>query len=96
MTAVIGSSHLACTSCGANTGVIDSRPSLFNEAASIRRRRKCLICGFRFTTYEVISTEAIEAVLRAGKVGISLQAASRAIRENLDTFDQLLNGTDTP
>jgi len=32
--------------------VVDSRPSKDNE--SVRRRRECLACGRRFTTYEVI------------------------------------------
>ena len=34
--------------------VVDSRPS--DEGASIRRRRECLICHMRFTTYEVVET----------------------------------------
>ena len=35
-----------------NTKVIDSRPTDENER--IRRRRECVQCGKRFTTYEVI------------------------------------------
>jgi C4-type Zn-finger protein len=38
-----------CPTCGCNTTTIDVRPAP-NE--SIRRRRKCLECKFRFTTYE--------------------------------------------
>ena len=34
--------------------VIDSRPT--DEVERIRRRRECLKCGKRFTTYEVIET----------------------------------------
>lgn len=34
--------------------VVDSRPSTDN--GSIRRRRECLCCGKRFTTYETIET----------------------------------------
>jgi transcriptional repressor NrdR len=34
--------------------VIDSRPS--SDGSSIRRRRECLACGKRFTTYENIET----------------------------------------
>ena len=42
---------MKCPSCGfAESKVIDSRPS--DDAASIRRRRECLNCGHRFTTYE--------------------------------------------
>ena len=40
-----------CPFCGAeDTKVIDSR--LANEGAAIRRRRECLTCGERFTTFE--------------------------------------------
>ena len=43
-----------CPVCGKNqTKVVDSRPI----NGSVRRRRKCLICGHRFTTFEVISDE---------------------------------------
>ena len=34
--------------------VVDSRPA--DEGASIRRRRECLNCHMRFTTYEVVET----------------------------------------
>ena len=45
---------MKCPSCGAtdSTKVIDSRP--VEESNSVRRRRECLECQFRFTTYEVI------------------------------------------
>ncbi|HBT95654.1 MAG TPA: transcriptional regulator NrdR [Coriobacteriia bacterium] len=40
-----------CAKCGyQESKVIDSRPS--DDGASIRRRRECLECGARFTTYE--------------------------------------------
>ena len=38
-----------CTSCGKNTFVKDSRPV---TGMAIRRRRQCVKCSFRFTTYE--------------------------------------------
>ena len=42
---------MKCPFCGfANDKVVDSRES--KEAESIRRRRECLKCGKRFTTYE--------------------------------------------
>jgi transcriptional regulator NrdR family protein len=44
---------MKCPKCGSTLlSCIESRPS----AETIRRRRKCLDCGFRFTTFE-ISTE---------------------------------------
>lgn len=40
--------------------VIDSRPT--DEGARIRRRRECIQCGKRFTTYEVIESVPIIVV----------------------------------
>lgn len=46
---------MKCPSCGhIESKVIDSRPS--SDGASIRRRRECLECQKRFTTYENIET----------------------------------------
>ena len=46
---------MKCPSCGQlESKVIDSRPSA--DGKSIRRRRECLECGKRFTTYETIET----------------------------------------
>ncbi len=42
---------MRCPSCGySDSKVVDSRPS--EDASTIRRRRECLSCGHRFTTYE--------------------------------------------
>lgn len=44
---------MKCPSCGSeDIKVVDSRPVEDNN--SIRRRRECLVCHNRFTTYEVI------------------------------------------
>lgn len=44
---------MRCPFCGAtDTKVIDSR--LANEGHQVRRRRECLDCGERFTTYESV------------------------------------------
>lgn len=44
---------MKCPICGhLESKVLDSRPS--NEGASIRRRRECLACQKRFTTFETI------------------------------------------
>lgn len=46
---------MKCPGCGhLESKVIDSRSA--DEGASIRRRRECLACTRRFTTYEVIET----------------------------------------
>lgn len=42
---------MRCPSCGyLDSKVVDSRPS--EDGSTIRRRRECLECGRRFTTYE--------------------------------------------
>ena len=46
---------MKCPFCGhPESKVIDSRPA--DENASIRRRRECLACGKRFTTYETVES----------------------------------------
>ena len=52
---------MRCQYCGAtDSRVIDSRPTEENNA--IRRRRECLGCGRRFTTYEKIETSPVMVV----------------------------------
>ena len=49
---------MKCPYCGAEESkVIDSRPTEDNER--IRRRRECLNCHMRFTTYEVVELSLI-------------------------------------
>ncbi len=44
---------MRCSLCGhVDTAVVDSREA--DEGAVIRRRRRCLSCDKRFTTYERI------------------------------------------
>lgn len=52
---------MKCPYCGyVESKVIDSRPT--DESERIRRRRECLQCGRRFTTYEVIETTPLVVV----------------------------------
>ena len=52
---------MRCPFCGyGESKVIDSRPTDENER--IRRRRECLQCGKRFTTYEIIEDVPIIVV----------------------------------
>ena len=44
--------------------VIDSRP--VSDGASIRRRRECLVCQKRFTTFEMLETMQIMVVKKDG------------------------------
>jgi transcriptional repressor NrdR len=53
--------YLRCPFCGyEESKVIDSRPT--DEGERIRRRRECISCGKRFTTYEVIESVPIIVV----------------------------------
>lgn len=57
---------MRCPKCGSQDDkVIDSRSS--REGATIRRRRECLACGFRYTTYEEIEHEGLMVVKRDGR-----------------------------
>lgn len=52
---------MKCPFCGTNDSkVIDSRPS--DESSRIRRRRECLGCQKRFTTYEIVETVPLMVV----------------------------------
>jgi transcriptional repressor NrdR len=54
-----------CPFCKANNDrVIDSRTS--GEADAIRRRRECLDCGGRFTTYEKVGETPLRVVKKDG------------------------------
>jgi transcriptional repressor NrdR len=67
--------------------VVDSRPS--DEGAAVRRRRECLDCGRRFTTYERFEEAALAVRKRSGFVepfdrdklqaGIERAIAGRAV-----------------
>ena len=45
--------------------MIDSRAS--REGATIRRRRQCIACGYRFTTYEEVEREGLMVLKRDGR-----------------------------
>lgn len=56
---------MKCPFCGdQESKVVDSRHS--EDGQSIRRRRECLACQRRFTTYEVVETLPIIVVKRDG------------------------------
>lgn len=56
---------MRCPYCRANDDkVIDSRPG--DEGAAIRRRRECLACGRRFTTFERIEDLPLMVHKRSG------------------------------
>ena len=57
---------MKCPKCNIEEDkVIDSRPC--KDGAVVRRRRECLSCNYRFTTYEEIEREDLRAVKRDGR-----------------------------
>lgn len=69
---------MKCRYCGStDSKVIDSRPT--EDGSSIRRRRECIGCGKRFTTYEKIEELPIMVIKRDGR------------RESFDS-NKILNG----
>jgi transcriptional repressor NrdR len=57
---------MRCPKCGCQDDkVIDSRAS--REGATIRRRRQCIACGNRFTTYEEVERAGLLVLKRDGR-----------------------------
>ena len=56
---------MKCPFCGyTDSKVIDSRPA--EDGTTIRRRRECLECAKRFTTYEIIERMPLVVIKRDG------------------------------
>lgn len=57
---------MRCPKCAdQDDKVIDSRSS--REGATIRRRRECLKCGHRYTTYEVVERQGLMVIKHDGR-----------------------------
>ncbi len=57
---------MRCPSCASlDTQVKDSRPT--EDSAAIRRRRVCLACNFRFTTFERVQLRELTVIKRNGR-----------------------------
>jgi transcriptional repressor NrdR len=57
---------MKCPKCGRDDDkVLDSRAA--REGAAIRRRRECIPCGHRFTTYEEIDRDEVMVVKHDGR-----------------------------
>ncbi|SNZ02984.1 transcriptional repressor NrdR [Persephonella hydrogeniphila] len=81
---------MKCPNCGSlNDKVVDTRQS--KDGTVIRRRRECLDCGFRFTTYERYEEEKIIVKKKNGTTesfnkdkiirGIRLASKNRPVSE---------------
>jgi transcriptional repressor NrdR len=89
-----------CPHCRSNDDkVVDSR--LADEGTSIRRRRECLSCGRRYTTYERVEEVALVVRKRSGvtepfdraKLRAGLERAATG-RLDAATIDGLVTGID--
>jgi transcriptional repressor NrdR len=89
---------MRCPHCGAlDTQVRDSRPS--DDHAAIRRRRSCVECGSRFTTFERVQLRELTLVKRSGrrvpfdrdKLTRSIEIAVRKRPVGEDRIEKLVN-----
>src|ERR687889_2751805 len=89
---------MRCPSCTSlDTQVKDSRPT--EDSAAIRRRRVCLACGFRFTTFERVQLRELVVIKRNGrrvpfdrdKLQRSLQIALRKRPVEPDRIERLVS-----
>lgn len=56
---------MRCIYCGSvDSKVVDSRQN--EDGTSIRRRRECVVCGRRFTTYETVENTPLMVVKKDG------------------------------
>ena len=90
---------MRCPFCGADdTQVKDSRPT--EEAAAIRRRRACIGCGARFTTFErvqlreliVIKSNGKREILDRDKLARSMNIALRKRTVDPERVERVING----
>ncbi len=56
---------MKCPVCQGDSKVLDTRSN--EEGTSIRRRRECMICGKRFTTYEKIEDMPLVVIKKGGR-----------------------------
>ncbi len=92
---------MKCPGCGnVDDKVVDSRQS--DDGASIRRRRQCLECGRRFTTFERLEELPLVVVKRSGdrmpfdraKIVAGVEAAAKARPVTSDDIEALANAVE--
>ena len=72
---------MRCPKCQSdNDKVLDSRAA--RDGAAIRRRRECLKCGARYTTYEEVDRDEVQVVKHDGRrQTFERQKLEKAIRQ---------------
>jgi transcriptional repressor NrdR len=97
---------MKCPKCAIDDDkVLDSRA--VRDGAAIRRRRECLGCGYRYTTYEEIARDEVKVIKNNGmrepfsrhkiEKGVRIACQKRPVSENqihelLDSVVQALEG----
>ena len=82
---------MECPFCGKiDNGVIDSRPT--KEGTAIRRRRKCLACAGRFTTYESTPEQLLLLLMRTHAGRSAATRNSEAVLSFMSTVLKGLSG----
>lgn len=78
---------MRCPNCGSSKDkVLESRQN--TNGSSIRRRRECLDCGYRFTSYEKIEEKTITVIKKDGR---SQQFDIKKIERGIRTCTEKLN-----
>ena len=88
---------MRCIYCGSmDSKVVDSRQN--EDGTSIRRRRECVVCGKRFTTYETVESTPVMVIKKDGsrqafdlnkiKIGIMKACEKRPI--SMSSIDRLV------
>ena len=97
---------MRCPKCGSRDDkVIDSRQS--RDGSSIRRRRQCLKCKYRYTTYEEIERSDLRVIKRnrehepfdrrklAGSIAKAFEKRSASLLTLEDMVDQIVHELET-
>ena len=89
---------MQCPTChNTDSRVLESRSA--DTGKSVRRRRECLNCSFRFTTYERVETMPISVIKKDGSRELFnkeklLTGISRACEKTTFTSDEIVNFVD--
>ena len=92
---------MKCPRCASTDDkVLESRQN--KDGSSIRRRRQCLNCGYRFTSYEKIEEKPIIVIKKDGseqpfdlrKVERGIRVSTEKLRISAETIDRLLNAVE--
>ena len=90
--------YMQCPTCqNTDSRVLESRSA--DSGKSVRRRRECLNCSFRFTTYERVETMPISVIKKDGSRELFdkqklFTGISRACEKTTFTSDAIMNFVD--